>query len=180
MPQRRLQRQAPRRGQRGSDRSSRRLLRGNEPVRAEGEQTQPDPQPAQVLTSQALPISATAAETNSRIDRATVMVCQRVRPGRRTRHPTRSSPESRSSVNTHLPRGQQVSELHPSQAQSCAMTRMAPFLGPRTARAAGGGPWTSAGVHCCRSTPGVVVKESLRTTVNGRVWPPPWHHAEAA
>src|SRR3712207_8560202 len=82
MPQRRLQRQAPRRGQRGPDRSSRRLLRGNEPVRAEGEQTQPDPQPAQVLTSQALPISATAARTNSRIDRATVMVRQRVRPGR--------------------------------------------------------------------------------------------------
>src|SRR3712207_869319 len=51
---------------------------------------------------------------------------------------------------------------------------------PHTARAAGGGPWTSVGVHCCRSTPGVVVKESPRTTVNGRVWPPPWHHAEAA
>ncbi len=51
---------------------------------------------------------------------------------------------------------------------------------PHTARAAGRGPRTSAVVHCCRSTPGAAVRESLRTTVNGSVWLPPWHHAVAA
>ncbi len=51
---------------------------------------------------------------------------------------------------------------------------------PHTARAAGGGPRTSAGVHCCRSTSGMAVRESLRTTVNDTAWPPSWHHAVTA
>ena len=51
---------------------------------------------------------------------------------------------------------------------------------PHTARAAGGGPRTSAAVHRCRSTRDVVPRDSLRTTVNAMVWPPSWHHAEAA
>lgn len=51
---------------------------------------------------------------------------------------------------------------------------------PHTARAAGRGPRTSATIRLSRSGASAVVREPLRTTGNAVVWPPPWHHAEAA
>jgi DDE superfamily endonuclease len=51
---------------------------------------------------------------------------------------------------------------------------------PHTARAAGRGPRMSAVVHFGRSSENGVVRGWLRTTVHAVVWPPSWHHAEAA
>ncbi|WP_448624999.1 tyrosine-type recombinase/integrase [Geodermatophilus sp. URMC 64] len=51
---------------------------------------------------------------------------------------------------------------------------------PHTARAAGGGSWGFTGVRLCTSGDCAVLDEPARTTLNASLWPPAWHHAEAA
>ncbi|MCU1615764.1 MAG: Site-specific recombinase XerD [Frankiales bacterium] len=51
---------------------------------------------------------------------------------------------------------------------------------PHTARAAGRGSPTCAVVHFRRSEPGPASSEQPRTPLNTLVWPPSWHHPEAA
>ncbi|WP_222272664.1 tyrosine-type recombinase/integrase [Modestobacter marinus] len=51
---------------------------------------------------------------------------------------------------------------------------------PHTARAAGRGPWTFATMRSHRSGRSALADECPRTTVNTLLWPPSWHHPQAA
>ena len=51
---------------------------------------------------------------------------------------------------------------------------------PATARAAGGCSERSTKVRLCSSDNCVVIDGPSRTTLNASLWPPSWHHAEAA